>query len=244
MPCAMRPASPLLAALLLAACGSAASPPAGAAEPEPSPPAASEGHAGHGAHHGFGDVERFARIFDDPARDAWQRPDDVVAMLELEAGHAVADLGAGTGYFLGRLAAAVGEEGSVLGLDIEPAMVAHMRERAAREGWTRVEAREVDAARPGLDPASVDRVLIVDTWHHLPDRVAYAAALREALRPGGFVLVVDFTLASEMGPPPGMRMGPEEVSRELELGGFATEILAEELPNQYVIRARPGRTAP
>ncbi len=234
-------AGALGASLLLLACGGTSS----QAE-EPAAPASNDEapahvhpHHGHqaGHHHSFADVERFAAIFDDPARDAWQRPADVAAMLELSPGLTVADIGAGTGYFLPHLSPAVGDEGAVLALDVEPNMVEHMRARAAEAGLTNVTARVVDPADPGLAPGSVDRVLIVDTWHHIEDRPAYAARLAEALRPGGFVLVVDFTMDAPEGPPPAMRLRPEQVAEEL---GAALEVeqLTEELPRQYVIRAR------
>ncbi len=188
-------------------------------------------------HHDFSDVDRFAAIFDAPDRDAWQRPDEVVSLLSITQGMTVADLGTGTGYFLARLSAAVGERGQVVALDVEPAMIEHVRQRAERENLPNVQARAVSASDPGLAAASVDRILIVDTWHHLADRRAYAAKLRQALRPGGAVLVVDFTLDSPHGPPASMRVPPETVREELEAAGLRAEIVAgEELPMQYVVR--------
>ncbi len=194
-------------------------------------------HAGQGHHHDFSDVERFAAIFDDPARDEWQRPSEVAALLELAPGVTVVDLGAGTGYFVPHLAPAVGPSGRVLALDTEPAMVEHMRRRVAEAGLANVEPRVVAPDDPGLEPGSVDRILIVDTWHHVADREAYAARLREALRPGGYVLVVDFTPESPHGPPPAMRLSADAVVAELERGGFEARAVEEGLPYQYVVRA-------
>ncbi|MEQ8891458.1 MAG: methyltransferase domain-containing protein [Sandaracinaceae bacterium] len=195
------------------------------------------GHGGHAGHaHEFSDVERFVALFDDPARDEWQRPAEVVTLLELEPGMTVADVGAGTGYFLPHLSPAVGPEGRVLALDVEPAMVAHMQTRAEEAGLTNVEARVVAPDDPGLD--GVDRVLIVDTWHHIEDRAAYAHRLRDGLREGGFVLVVDFTEDSPHGPPEAMRLAAHAVLMELRSAGFEAEILETELPYQYAVRAR------
>lgn len=230
----------LFLGVLLAACGASAPPhehPHGDHDHASGHPGA-RGHHGQGHHHhDFSDVERFAAIFDDPARDQWQRPADVVALLELEPGMAVADLGTGTGYFLPHLAQAVGPSGRVLGLDTEPRMVEHVRERVERAGLTNVEARVVAPDDPGLAPGSVDRILVVDTWHHIADRERYAARLRAALREGGFVLVVDFTPESPHGPPPAMRLSADAVVRELEAGGLAARVLDEPLPYQYVVRA-------
>ncbi len=195
------------------------------------------GHHGQGAHHDFSDVERFAEIFDDPERDSWQKPDEVVGLLGLQPGQTVADLGAGTGYFLSRLSAAVGPEGAVLALDVEPNMVAHMEARIEREGLANATARAVPTDAPGLEPNSVDVILIVDTWHHIGEREAYAAKLFTALRPGGSVYVVDFTMDSPQGPPAEMRLTTLQVAEELGAAGFEIHTLEETLPHQYVVQA-------
>ena len=228
--------------LAVAACGG------GQSRAEPAEPARDHGaghpgaHRGHGHHHGahdhdFSDVERWAALFDDPERDAWQRPTEVVELLAIAPGMSVVDLGAGTGYFLPHLAPAVGDSGRVIALDVEPAMVEHMQQRIADNAIPSAEARVVPPDDPQLDPASVDRILVVDTWHHISDRVAYARKLRDALREGGFVLVVDFTLDAPQGPPPEMRLAPEAVAEELRQAGLAPTILGEELPMQYAVRA-------
>jgi ubiquinone/menaquinone biosynthesis C-methylase UbiE len=226
----MRLSVPLALLLALAACAAPAPPPA---SPEPD-----HAHVADHAHHRFDDVKRWAAVFDDPGRDAWQRPADVVVLLRLAPGMTVADLGAGTGYFLPHLSPAVGPTGRVLALDVEPEMVRYMRDRAARQGLTNVVARAVAGDDPGLPPAGVDRVLIVDTWHHLPDRAAYSAKLAAALKPGGLVVVVDFTPESQLGPPPAARVPAETTAAELRAGGLQAEIVAEPLPEQYVVVAR------
>jgi len=223
-------------------CGGAERPPE--RQRSPARPAHAHG-AGHGHGHGkgplvhrFDDPERWAREFDDPARDAWQRPEEVVRVMEIAPGATVADLGAGTGYFEKHLSKAVGPTGRVLALDIEETMVRYMRDRAAREGLTNVEARAVAVDDPGLAPGTVDRILIVDTWHHIPDRPTYGRKLAAALRQGGAVFVVDFPVDGARGPPPHARIAPAEVVRELEAAGMQAEVLTESLPDQYVVRAR------
>lgn len=198
----------------------------------------------HGGHHGgplvhrFEKAEEWAPIFDDPARDAWQRPADVIAALRITDGMTVVDLGAGTGYFLPHLARAVGPKGAVIGLDIEPDMVRYMRERAAREKLANVRAEVAKMDDPGLAAASVHRILIVDTWHHIPARPEYAAKLKAALAPGGLVAVVDFTMDSTHGPPKHHRIKPEQVEDELRKGGLAAETITEPLPDQYIVVGR------
>lgn len=206
-------------------------------------------HEHHGAHghgeHGHGPlVHRFespaewAKEFDNPERDAWQKPAEVVALLALSPGNSVADIGAGTGYFEPHLSRAVGPTGHVIGVDVEEGMVSYLTERAAREGLANVKATLGAFEDPKLAPGSVDRILIVDTWHHIDKREAYAAKLRNALTKGGFVAIVDFTMEASHGPPKEHRIPPEQTAKELTAGGLTTEIAAESLPEQYVVIGR------
>jgi ubiquinone/menaquinone biosynthesis C-methylase UbiE len=190
----------------------------------------------------FSEVERFARHFDGPERDAWQKPTEVVRFLEPSSGQVIADIGAGTGYFLPHLSKAVGASGRVLALDVEPNMVEYMKQRSERSALTNVEVRVVAPDDPGLAPASVDHILIVNTWHHIDDRANYTRKLARALRPAGSVLIVDFTLDSDMGPPKEHRLSAEQVVKELEEGSLRAEIVrGETLPKQYIVRGSHPR---
>jgi cyclopropane fatty-acyl-phospholipid synthase-like methyltransferase len=193
-------------------------------------------HGGHPVGHRFEHADDWAKTFDDPSRDAWQKPDAVVAALALSPGMTVADVGAGTGYFEKRLATAVGANGMVFAVDIEPDMVRYLGERAAREGTPNVEPRLGKADDPTLAAASVDRILVVDTWHHIGDRAAYAKKLAAALKPGGFVLIVDFTLESEKGPPKTHRLASDTIAADLTQGGLRASVIAEDLPDQYIVK--------
>ncbi len=226
-----------LACLVLAACGS--SQPAAPAQPaEPVQPAHAHAHAHANAmHHRFEHAEEWAPRFDDPKRDAWQQPDRVVAALALAPGMVVADDGAGTGYFEKRLSEAVGPKGAVIAVDIEPDMIRYLGERAQREQTPNVEARLGAPDDPKLAPGSVDRVLIVDTWHHIEDRVAYGKKLAAALKPGGAIFVVDFTLETDKGPPKKHRFPPAQVIDEMTQAGLKAAVVEVGLPDQYVIKA-------
>jgi SAM-dependent methyltransferase len=192
----------------------------------------------HGMHKDFSDVEGFAKAFDDPARDAWQRPAEVIELLRIEPGSVVADLGAGTGYFVAWLSRAVGEQGKVIALDVEQKMVDFLAKRAQQQGLGNVQPRLVPFDDPQLEPGSVSRVLIVNTWHHIDERSRYAAKLAPALAANGEIWVVDYTLDAADGPPARYRLSPEQVVKELQGGGLRAEIIqAEQLPKQYVVRA-------
>lgn len=185
---------------------------------------------------GLPDPESYAAQMDARERFWWQQPQKVVDMLRCAPGMTVVDLGAGTGYFLPFLARAVGRNGRVLALDASRAMVERLFERVARERLRNVKPVVVPFDDPSLTPRSADRVLVVNTWHHLPNRIEYAERLRSALRTGGEVLVVDFEMDSPRGPPPEHRLEPLRVADELEAAGFAVSRLSETLPYQFVIR--------
>jgi len=196
---------------------------------------------GHDLPHDFSDAEAWSKRFDRPERDTWQKPQAVVDLMEIEPGMKVADLGAGTGYFLGYLSAAVGHQGKVLGLDPETELVQFMAERAEREGWDNVEPLEIPYDDPGVNPGSLHRVLVVNTWHHIENRGAYSERLYQALAPGGRVYIVDFTRESPTGPPLKHRLEPQQILDELALGGFEGELVGEDLPRQFVVVGwRPG----
>jgi predicted methyltransferase len=194
--------------------------------------------ASSGAERHFPDPSTYAHRLDDPSRDAWQKPAHVVGLLDVAEGATVVDLGAGTGYFVRYLSEAVGSRGRVLALDTERSMVDAMYERAAREGLLNVKPDAVPPDDPALTPRSVDRVLVVNTWHHIAARVPYAEKLRAALRPGGMVLIVDFTMESPIGPPASKRLTSDTVIDELRAAGFEAETLQESLPHQYVVAGR------
>ncbi len=218
--------------LVLAACG-------GASHQQNAPMPAHDhehhDHASHSMHHRFDKADEWAKQFDDPARDEWQQPDKVVAAMAIKPGMTVADVGAGTGYFESRLSKAVGENGKVVAVDIEPDMVRYMNERRVREKTWNVSARVGAADDPGLH--GVDRILIVDTWHHIENRGAYAKKLAAALNPGGMVFVVDFKLESEKGPPKQMRLAPAQIIAELQSAGLDAKEVAVGLPDQFVVSA-------
>ncbi len=239
-------------AALGSACGPASSRPAPPAAASPGPGAHgpghgsghghghADGHHGHGpggGHHAFTDANAWAAVFDDPARDEWQHPDDILGALELAPSMTVADVGAGTGYFAVRLARAV-PAGGVIATDVEPDMVRYLNERALREQLPNLRAVPATTTSSGLAARSVDRILVVDVWHHLEDRVGYARDLAAALRPGGRLFIVDFSLTARRGPPPDMRLAPESIVAELGKAGFTAKLSPVSLPDQYIVEAQ------
>lgn len=190
--------------------------------------------------HSFEDVQHWVKIFDDPERDAWQKPDEVVKALAIEPGMSVADIGAGTGYFSRYLSRAVGDGGAVFAVEIEPSLVTHLRERAEKEGAANVVPILGSADNPRLAAGSVDLILIVDTLHHIDDRPGYLRRLQRALRPGGRVAVIDFKKEeSPVGPPPEHRLARQQVVDEFALADYRLVGEPAILPYQYVLLFKP-----
>ena len=186
-----------------------------------------------GFHRGFDNAEKWAKEFDDPARDAWQKPEEVLDALHLSRTAKVADLGAGTGYFSARIAKRV-SEGKLFAVDLEPDMLRYLRERAQREHLDVLVPVLASAKSPNL-PEPVDLVLIVDTYHHIDNRVAYFAKLRASLRPNGRLAIVDFKADAPDGPPPEHRISPEKVTEELTAAGYSLVATHQFLPRQYFL---------
>jgi SAM-dependent methyltransferase len=191
------------------------------------------GGSDRGYHRSFDNAETWAKEFDDPARDAWQKPEQVLDALGLERTARVADLGAGTGYFSMRIAKRV-PEGKVFAIDIEPDMVRYLRERARRENLGVLLAVLANAESPNL-PEPVDLVLVVDTYHHIDHRIAYFAKLRASLRPNGRLAIVDFRADSPNGPPLEHRISPEKATAELDAAGYSLVATHPFLPRQYFL---------
>ena len=190
------------------------------------------GHeVGRHMEHRFDDPERYARSFDDPARDEWQMPQRVIAALEIAPGQVVADIGAGTGYFTVRLARET-EARTVYAVDIEPLMVDYVRGRADEAGLGNVVGVVAEPDSPNL-PEPVDLALIVNTYHHIPDRVAYFAALRDRMAAGGRIAIIDPRKgAPGGGPPDEFRFTPEEIGAELGRAGLELLDRHDFLPRQ------------
>jgi ubiquinone/menaquinone biosynthesis C-methylase UbiE len=192
------------------------------------------------AHHSFDDVAKWTKVFDDPARDEWQKPRELVAALSLHPGMRVVDLGAGTGYFSRYLAAAVGSDGTVYAVDTEPNLVVHLRERAEQENTANVVPILASTDNPRLPVASIDLVLIVDTYHHIDARRAYFRRLQRSLTPAGRVAIVDWQKRDlPVGPPPIHKLAREQVVDEMTAAGYVLVDEPTVLPYQYVLILRP-----
>jgi len=192
----------------------------------------------HTHQHSFSGAEQWAHVFDDPKRDAWQKPHEVIQALAPRPDAVIADIGSGTGYFAVRFANMV-PKGRVYGVDIEPDMVKYLAERAKREKRDNVLAIAGAPGDPRL-PEKADLILMVDVFHHIGDRASYFRKLRASLKPGGRVAIIDFRIDSPEGPPKAARIAPGRVIAELKGAGYTLAREHRFLPNQYFLVFRPA----
>lgn len=187
------------------------------------------------------DPKAYIAMLEDPGRDEYQKPHDVLKALDLKPGETIADIGSGSGYFTLRFAAHVGDRGRVLAVDIDPGMIRFLNRRLRDAGVRNVQTILAEPDDPLLPDASVDRVVIVDTWHHIEKPIAYLALVKRILKPGGQVVMIDFQKRElPFGPPLAMKIAREDLVRQLEANGFH---LAKEhtfLPYQYFLVFTPG----
>jgi ubiquinone/menaquinone biosynthesis C-methylase UbiE len=187
----------------------------------------------------FHDPERCAQSWDDPTRDDWQQPMALLRLLSLQEGDVVADIGAGTGYLTSRLTIDVGDTGKVYAVDVEQAMLDHIRKRTDtyQERVVTVLAEPDD---PKLPAGGIDAIVILNTWHHIGKRAAYLKKLDQSLGREGRVLLVDYHEGKlPVGPPPKEKIPRAKVIKEFESAGFRLVSESTALPYQYALLFYP-----
>lgn len=169
-------------------------------------------------------------------REEEEWPDEVLKAMELEGGETIADIGCGSGYYTRRLAKAVGAEGKVYAVDIQPEMIAIMQDLARREGLGNIEPVLGETADPKLPEASVDWILLVDVYHEFQEPGAMLAAMRKALKDGGRVALVEYRLEGDSARHIKVdhRMSVRQVLAEWNPAGFELVDLMEFLPSQHL----------
>jgi ubiquinone/menaquinone biosynthesis C-methylase UbiE len=192
--------------------------------------AALSAQVAHQGHHP--NTDEYAKVLEDPGRDAWQKPHEVMTSLQIKPADAVADIGAGTGYFSRRFAM---HAAKVYAVDID-AKLLEIGKKNAPPNLTTVVSKPQD---PMLPPQSVDLVFFCDVVHHIEDRVGYYQKLKPALKPGGRIVIVDFYKKQlPIGPPPEMKLTEEQVTAELEKAGFHRTRKETFLEYQYLLEFR------
>ena len=193
-------------------------------------------------HHLHQDTKAYIAMLEDPNRDEYQKPHEVLMALDLKPGETIADIGSGSGYFTLRFAAHVGDTGRVLAVDIDPDMIRHLNRRIRDAGVRNVQTILAEPDDPLLAEASVDRFIIVDTWHHVEKQVEYLALMKKMLKPGGQIVMIDFQKRQlPLGPPLEMKIAREDLVRQMEESGFRVAKEHAFLPYQYFLVFTAGR---
>ncbi len=187
----------------------------------------------HGLHN---DPKAYIGALDDPRRDAYQKPQEVIAALNVKPGEVIADIGAGSGYFTFPLARRVGERGRVYAVDVSPDMILQINRRIRDTKSTHVISVLADPDDPLLPAASIDRFFFCDSWHHIENQPKYLSQLKRLLKPRGEVVMIDFHKKElPVGPPLRMKIAREDLIRQMNDNGFRLTHEHTFLPYQYFL---------
>jgi arsenite methyltransferase len=182
------------------------------------------------------DSTAYIGMLEDPQRDVYQKPHEVLTALAIKPGEVIADIGAGSGYFSFRLAHHVGDKGKIYAVDVSPEMILHLNRRIRELKVMNVSSILADADDPLLPEASVNRFFFSNSWHHIENQTKYLSLIKRILKPGGEVIMIDFHKKElPVGPPMQTKIAREDLVKQMENNGFR---LAKEhtfLPYQYFL---------
>jgi ubiquinone/menaquinone biosynthesis C-methylase UbiE len=171
-----------------------------------------------------------------PEREREEAPSKAIEALDIKPGQVVADVGAGSGYYTVRLAARVGASGKVFATDIQPQMLALIRQRVLRDRLTQVEVVQATPTESGLPPNQLDLILMVDVYHELASPQAVLRQLRAALKPEGRLVLIEFRKESAWVPiREEHKMSVKEARMELEAEGYRFDRVIDVLPWQHIL---------
>lgn len=190
----------------------------------------------HQMHRVHRDPKAYISMLEDPQRDAYQKPHEVLTALGIKQGEMIADIGAGSGYFTFRLAHHAGENGKVYAVDVNPDMILHLNRRIRELKARNVVSILAAADDPLLSDHSVNRFFFCDSWHHIRAQTKYLSLVRKMLKPGGEVIMIDFHKRKQpVGPPLPMRIAREDLLQQMESHGFQLKQEHTFLPYQYFL---------
>ena len=182
------------------------------------------------------DPKSYIGALEDPKRDTYQKPHEVLTALKIKPGEVIADIGAGSGYFTFRLAHFVGDKGKVYAVDVSPDMVRHVNRRIRETKTANVVTVLADPDDPLLADQSVNRLFICDVWHHVENQSKYLSLMKKMLKPGGEIVMIDFHKKElPFGPPMQMKIAREDLIKQMETNGFRVSKEHTFLPHQYFL---------
>jgi len=187
------------------------------------------GQTPHQHHHPPASAAEYARHLEDPSRDEWQKPQDVLEALAIKHDEAIADIGAGSGYFSRRFAK---HAAKVYAVDIDRALL----KRVTKDAPPNLVTVLAEPDDPKLPEHAVDTIFLCDVLHHIENRGAYYKKLAMAMKPAGRIVMIDFQKRElPVGPPVDMKLSEGDVVKELTAAGFAKSKSFDFLPYQYFL---------
>lgn len=182
-------------------------------------------------------IEELVQMYESKERDEYQQPNKVLAYMGNLSGKKIMDIGAGSGYFSVKFAAAGAQ---VIAADVDTGFQNYLQKRIAKDNIENIELRLLPYNSPKISAQEVDWVFISNTYQHIKDRLSYFKTVKKGLKEGGQLLIIDFFKKElPIGPAMDHKIKKEQVLEELKAAGFVTFELKEELlPYQYVIKAK------
>ncbi len=187
------------------------------------------------------DVTQWQGVFERDGREIWDRRGDIIRHLRLQPGQAIADVGAGTGFFSLLMAREVGATGRVYAVDIAKNFVDASVQRAREQGLDNVIGVVNDQQSVHLAPASVDLVFISDTYHHFEYPQATLRSIHSALKPSGELVIIDFRRDASQSSSwvlDHVRADNQRVITETKAAGFELTEKLDFMQTQYYLRFR------
>jgi ubiquinone/menaquinone biosynthesis C-methylase UbiE len=182
------------------------------------------------------DSKAYIGMLEDPKRDDYQKPREVLTALAIKPGEVIADIGAGSGYFTFRLAHHVGDRGKIYAVDVSPDMILHLNRRIRELKAMNVTSILADPDDPLLAEGSIDRFFFSDSWHHIENQTKYLSAIKKMLRPSGEIIMIDFHKKElPVGPPMQLKIAREDLIRQMGSNGFRLTKEHTFLPYQYFL---------
>jgi ubiquinone/menaquinone biosynthesis C-methylase UbiE len=169
------------------------------------------------------DVKKYVERFETEDREVYAKRQEIVEAIGLAEGMNVADVGAGTGAFTQLFAEKVGPAGKVFAVDIAPEFLEHIAVESKKQGHKQVRTVKADQESTHLPKDSVDVIFLCDVYHHLEKPSLTLKSIREALKPSGRLVVVEFDRREGKSRDfilKHVRAGKDEFLKEIQLAGF------------------------
>ena len=185
------------------------------------------------------EFDNWVSIFESPGREVYDKRHTIVNALSIKTGMAIADIGAGTGFYTHLFAQETGPSGKVYAVDISENFIKNILINARQKKLGNVEGIINSQKSTNLEPNSIDMAFICDTYHHFEYPQSMLASIHQALRVGGELVIIDFR--KQPGISSGwvmshVRANEKDVIREVEIAGFNLTDRSELLHENFFLK--------